>query len=127
MRETFQISLDYLINTFNIMNLEVKNFFGHEKKYSELTLGDFERLKEEYNLEKKFERDNLLQHSFNLNYENGSFSIDPSFDFWWKEISNIIRVKIYERISNIFLYFFLIFYFQKLSVINNKKIINFYL
>ena len=42
----------------------------------------------------KFERDfNILQHLFNLNFENGNFVLDPNFEFWWREINNIIRNK----------------------------------
>lgn len=100
MRETFEKSLDYLIETFDKMNAETFNFFGKVKKYSDLTLTDFENLKNEFNLEMKYERDNnILQHSFNLVYESGGFCLDPSFDYWWKEISTIIRVNIYEKIS----------------------------
>jgi hypothetical protein len=104
MRETFEKSLDYLIETFDKMNSETNNFFGNDKKYSELSLADIKNLKNEYNLEMKYERDNnILQHSFNLVYENGGFGLDPSFDYWWKEISTIIRVNIFEKIS---MYFF---------------------
>ncbi len=100
MRDTFEKSLDYLIETFHDMNEEIKNFFGVEKKYSELTLKEYEILKNEYNLEMKFERNNnILQHSFNLVYENGGFSLEPSFDIWWKEITLMIKNNIYERIS----------------------------
>lgn len=100
MRETFERSLDYLIETFDKMNSETIKYFGKEKNYGELSLVDFENLKDEYNLEMKFERDNkILQHSFKLVYENGGFCLDPSFDHWWKEISTIIKVNIYEKIS----------------------------
>jgi len=101
MRETFEKSLDYLIDTFDKMNTETTNFFQKDTKYSELTLDDFENLKNEYNLEMKYERDNnILQHSFNLVYESGGFCLDPSFDLWWKEINTIIRFNIYDKISN---------------------------
>lgn len=99
-----------MIETFEVMNNDVVAFYGSDKKFSELTLTDFENLKEEYNLEMRFERDsNILQHSFNLIYDNGLFNIDPSFDQWWKEISTIIKVNIYDKISNdYFLYIFII-------------------
>lgn len=111
-RNVFNNSLDYLIDTFKVMNEEVVNFIGMEKIFSEFTLYDFEKIKDDYNLEMRFERDsNILQHSFNLNYESGAFSIDPSLDFWWNSISSMIKNNIYDKISNIFfLNFFIILF-----------------
>ena len=125
-KEKYNKSLDYLIETFDLMNEEIQIYFSNkaintnikdkdkdrdkdkekEINFSQLNLEDYKKLDNEFNLEMKFERDfNILQHLFNLNFENGNFVLDPNFDFWWKEINKLIKVNIYEKISKKYIKF----------------------
>lgn len=98
--------MDYLIETFDLMHEEIQIFYGGNANFSQFNFDDYKTLDKEFNLEMKFERDfNILQHSFNLNFENGNFLLDPNFDFWWKEINKLIKGSIYEKISKIFINF----------------------
>jgi dynein heavy chain, axonemal len=95
-RELFHKSMDYMTEIFRKINRKVNVV----KSIEEMSIEDIISIRDDYNLEDYFTKSfDILQFYFEMNYSNGIFSIEPSFDKWWKAIEKITRSDILGKIN----------------------------
>lgn len=95
-RELFHKSMDYMTEIFRRINKKVILV----KPVEDMNIEDILTIRDDYNLEDYFTKSfDILQFYFEMNYSNGSFSIEPTFDKWWKSIEKITRKEILAKIN----------------------------
>ena len=100
-REIFHKSMDYLTDTYRLINNSVISIAEISKDFNTLTIEEIVQIRDNYNLEDAFFKNfSLLQFSFELNYGNSLFTVEPSFDQWWQQVERLIKKKIFYNINN---------------------------